>query len=218
MNVVNISINSAGMAFDNFGNPEPNWARARKAATPDTVWVGCGIQPECTYDEQFRNYPGAFIAQSAGNQNNDYTCTRLLNTSSHYLTQFATPGTPVVADAWDGIMVVGAVDRFENLAQPFPATTYTSYEAGSNSGNCVDVFAPGKEIYSTWGATSGNTLVGGSYTGITSISGTSMAAPHVAAAAAYYADTYGLISPGAIEQMIRQNLQWFGGLGVVKLQ
>ena len=35
------------------------------------------------------------------------------------------------------------------------------------------------------------------------LSGTSMAAPHVAAAAAYVADLYGLTTPAAIEQKLR---------------
>ena len=80
------------------------------------------------------------------------------------------------------------------------------------------MWAPGDDIVSTWGNLSGDTLVGTQYTGIGSISGTSMAAPHVAAAAAYYADVGGLTSPGAIEWAIRQNLQWFGTYGVVYLQ
>ncbi len=45
----------------------------------------------------------------------------------------------------------------------------------SNRGTCVDLFAPGVDIISTW-------LVGGTNT----ISGTSMASPHVAAAAALH--------------------------------
>ncbi len=63
----------------------------------------------------------------------------------------------------------------------------------SNYGTCLDIFAPGVNITSSWstGDTATNT-----------ISGTSMAAPHVAGAAALYLAT----SPGATAQQVRDNL------------
>ena len=53
----------------------------------------------------------------------------------------------------------------------------------SNFGKCVDIFAPGLNILSTWN--SGNTSTN-------KISGTSMAAPHIAGLTAYYLSLYPL--------------------------
>jgi subtilisin family serine protease len=64
-----------------------------------------------------------------------------------------------------GAMAVGATDRNDAIA-PF-----------SNTGNCVDILAPGVGITSAWI---------GSNTAVRTISGTSMASPHVAGVAALY--------------------------------
>jgi len=220
VNIVNISINSAGLSFDGT-TPQVNWAKARTVLEPDWVWVGCGYQPNCTYEEQFRYYPGAFIAQSAGNLNNDWTC-HLDNDAAgrrHYL-PYNTSGGAVYADPADGIMVVGAYDKYGSRSTPnFSASIppgLSSIDEGSNFGTCVDIFAPGDAIYSTWGAMAATaphppTLVGTTYWNTAALSGTSMAAPHVAAAAAYYADTYNLTWPGGIEQYIRANTYTLNG-------
>jgi cerevisin len=52
----------------------------------------------------------------------------------------------------------------------------------SNHGKCVDIFAPGLNILSTW--TGGNTTTN-------TISGTSMATPHIAGLMAYLVSVYG---------------------------
>lgn len=87
----------------------------------------------------------------------------------------------------NGIMNVGAT-KINNQASDF-----------SNYGNCVSVWAPGTDIYST--------RLGG---GAINMSGTSMAAPHVAGAAALYLSRNPGASPGQVERAIRSVLRPMG--------
>ena len=74
------------------------------------------------------------------------------------------------------------------------ATTSTDQRASySNVGTCVDIFAPGSSITSAWK---------NSNTATNTISGTSMASPHVAGAAALYLEA----NPGASPSTVRNAL------------
>ena len=64
----------------------------------------------------------------------------------------------------------------------------------SNYGSCVDGYAPGGSITSTW--------IGGA---TNTISGTSMASPHVAGVAALYKNAYGDVSSSSIDTWIKNN-------------
>ena len=90
------------------------------------------------------------------------------------------------AAAQNLVMVVAAGNENQNACNVSPASAASAITVGSttttdarssfsNFGTCVDIFAPGSTITSTWI---------GSATATNTISGTSMASPHVAGAAA----------------------------------
>ena len=132
----------------------------------------------------------------------------------------------------------GTIGQGPGFTLPEPRFS-NSTELGSNFGNCVDIWAPGDSIYSTWGSGPSSTYSTATYSGGQPsnyvpgtapgspidanpatlyqglfgwqwLSGTSMAAPHVAAAAAYMADKYYLSSPAAIEQKVRDHWKTWG--------
>jgi subtilisin family serine protease len=77
------------------------------------------------------------------------------------------------------------------------STTSTDAESSfSNYGKCVDILAPGSSVRSAWIGTDTSTAIR---------SGTSMAAPHVAGAAARYLDRYGFTAPNVIHSYLWNN-------------
>jgi len=72
-------------------------------------------------------------------------------------------------------------------------TSSDSRSSFSNFGSCVDLFAPGSGITSTWSTSNSAT---------NTISGTSMAAPHVAGVVALYLDQVPSASPTQVESVI----------------
>lgn len=119
---------------------------------------------------------------------------------------FSTINDAITAATTRGVtVVVAAGNENQDAANVSPASCPDAITVGaingfdkktewSNWGTGLDVFAPGDEIQSAWPGESGNET--------NSLSGTSMASPHVAGLVAYFMQVYGPHTPAQVKQRI----------------
>ena len=156
-----------------------DWVTAN-AIKPAVANMSLGGGASLALDEAVRNSvaSGVFYAVAAGNSRTD-----------------ACKVSPARAGAGtstsNGIMTVAATDS-------------SNHEASfSNFGNCVDIWAPGESILSTW-------KLGDKFRDTHTISGTSMASPHVAGAAALFLSSQPETTPREVETALKSSAQATG--------
>jgi subtilisin family serine protease len=136
------------------------------AGKPAVANMSLGGPQNSAVDEAVRGAvrQGVFFAVAAGNDG--------ANACSH---------SPAAAGTTAGVATTAATDSNEREA------------SWSNYGSCVDIWAPGVSIYSTY--KSG---------GYATLSGTSMATPHVAGGAALYLSSHPSASPSLVEDALKK--------------
>ena len=146
-----------------------DWATEDNASKPAIANMSLGGRASDALDAAVKRSAdgGIFYAVAAGNEGRN-----------------ACKKSPARAGAGtdNGIMTTAATNKSDKEAY------------FSNYGRCVDVWAPGVNVLSTW--------MGGTKT----ISGTSMASPHVGGMGALYLSTHAGATPSACEKQIKADV------------
>ena len=170
-----------------------------------TNWTKDPSDPTSFWDEVNDLRGKAFVVQSAGNQGT-YACGLAWNAMGR---------VENLKPSADGVMIVGGIDyhgksvgtggehvQYQNSYEQPSGGVYVETSYGTNI-NCVEAWAPSFEVYSTWNALGSDPHL---------LSGTSMAAPHVAAMAAFLCRPELMADPKPVtcEGLIRQRLFSWG--------
>jgi subtilisin family serine protease len=157
-------LNCSGSGFTSTVIKGVDWVTAH-APLPAVANMSLGGPPSAALDSAIVNSAasGVVYALAAGNSGGN-----------------ACNESPSRTGPTAGVISVAATDINENEA------------SFSNFGNCVDIWAPGVDVLSTY-------LGGGTAT----ISGTSMASPHVAGSAALYLSLNPAATPADVEAAIK---------------
>ena len=142
------------------------------------------------------------VVQSAGNDGHDATLNSLfatINAGTHFQT-ITGCSERELQKMMDRIVVAASVER------PDKAGSRIEYSSFSNNGNRIDVAAPGGYILST-----APLYLSGS-TGLTTKSGTSMAAAHVSGAAGLIWSACPYLTAPLVKQYLCTNSTWANGL------
>ncbi len=168
-----------------------NWSGGNSLATVANETLGTAVQGVLNQ--------GIVLVQAAGNQSPDYD-----------------PAQPaLLRDACDwsfggkypGVIVAGGMDEYDGRwtrrpaldADDFRYCPNSSGDCGSNAGACIDIWAPASHVIST--NMNGDNLA-------CRLSGTSMAAPHVAGVVAVYLEDHPNATISEVEQALRSRGTW----------
>jgi subtilisin family serine protease len=171
----------------NVKGPDGTLGTADDNPNPDIANMSLGGGASTTLDTAVRNSAasGVFYSIAAGNDG-QVACNYSPARAGFAATDTNGDGK-VNHDDSNGIVTTAATDKSEN-DPPW-----------SNYGRCVDIWAPGVSILST--------KKGG---GVTTMSGTSMAAPHVGGGGALYLSSKPLDKPVDVEKSLKADAKTFG--------